>query len=254
MDEVKMLDEALEKHLRIATFPVGIKISSGGEKIPQKARYPRQALGHPLALCQGVTIARTYRWTLVFGKEDHICPGALVYLGHVSPELYLQGNASTLYVENQEIGKKMEATFPLMPEGSVAEVWISPLKDIKYDPDVAIVYGMPGQIVALIQAANFRKGTGINSRSAGRGGCSAWLAGIRQTSECTYIVPGGGEKIFRGTQDHEMAFAIPRSKFRDVFEGLDYVRRQGATKYPVPIFGVLAEPKFPEKYKSIIPR
>jgi hypothetical protein len=51
-----------------------------------------------------------------------------------------------------------------------------------------------------------------------------------------------------------MAFAIPRSKFRDLVEGLDYVRKQGATKYPVPVFGVLSEPKFPEKYMAVIPK
>jgi uncharacterized protein (DUF169 family) len=252
MDELKDLNEALEKYLRVSSFPVGIRLAREGDKIPQKGRYPLKDIGHRLALCQGVNLVRIYRWTMVFSKEDHACPGALVYLGHISPKSYLKGGVSTLYVENEEIGKKMEATYPLMPEGSVAEVWIAPLDLCQFDPDVAVIYAMPGQIVALIQAANFRKGTGIHSRSTGRGACASWLIGTVQSNECTYVVPGGGEKIFGGTQDHEMAFSVPRSKFKDIIEGLEYVRKQGGFRFPIPVFGTMAEPKFPEKYKSIM--
>lgn len=253
MKEIKELCEAVEKYLRVASFPVGIRLAREGEKIPQRARSPLKAIGHRLALCQGVNLARTYGWTMVFGKEDHACPGALVYLGHVSPEEYLKGGLSTVYVENEDIGRAMEATFPLMPEGSVAEVWIAPLDSCQFNPDAAVIYGMPGQIVALIQAANFRKGTGISSRSTGRGACASWLIKVVQSNECTYVVPGGGEKIYAGTQDHEMAFSIPRSKFQEIIEGLEYVRKQGAFRFPIPVLGIMAEPILPEKYKRFMP-
>jgi len=38
-----------------------------------------------------------------------------------------------------------------------------------------------------------------------------------------------------------------------VVAGLDYIRRRGSYRYPVPNMGMLAEPKIPEKYSSIDP-
>jgi hypothetical protein len=67
------------------------------------------------------------------------------------------------------------------------------------------------------------------------------------------MIPGPGERIFAGTQDHEMSFAIPYSKFENVMNGLQYVRNQGTFRYPVPNLAVLSEPKMPEKYYSLDP-
>jgi hypothetical protein len=67
------------------------------------------------------------------------------------------------------------------------------------------------------------------------------------------MIPGPGERIFAGTQDHEMSFAIPYPKFETVINGLKYVKDQGAFRYPVPNLGILSEPKMPEKYYSLDP-
>jgi hypothetical protein len=67
------------------------------------------------------------------------------------------------------------------------------------------------------------------------------------------MIPGPGERIFAGTQDHEMSFAIPYSKFETVMNGLKYVKDQGAFRYPVPNLGILSEPKMPEKYYTLDP-
>ena len=75
-----------------------------------------------------------------------------------------------------------------------------------------------------------------------------------QTDECSYIVPGSGERIFAGTQDHEMFFAIPYSKFDNVIAGLEYIGSKGSYKYPVPNLAILSEPKFPRDYYSLDPQ
>ena len=105
----------------------------------------------------------------------------------------------------------------------------------------------------LLTAANFRHGPGIKSVSSGRGGCSTWIAGVSQSGECTYMLPGVGERVFGGTQDHEMSFAIPCGKFEHIIEGLKYVRKQGAFRYPVPNLAILSEPTMPKEYYSLDP-
>jgi hypothetical protein len=48
-----------------------------------------------------------------------------------------------------------------------------------------------------------------------------------------------------------MAFAIPFQDFERVREGLEYIGKKGAYRYPVPNLSALAEPKIPRDYFQI---
>jgi uncharacterized protein (DUF169 family) len=244
---------ALEKYLRIATMPVAIRLVKEAGSPPPKVKYPLRDFGYKIAACQGMTIARTLGWTIALRREDHACPLALVFLGHVPPDPFLDGAIADYYQDQDECGKRMEQSFPRWPVNSIRETWLCPMNRCDFEPDLAVVYGNPAQILFLIQAANFGHGPGVRSSSAGRGGCATWIAGVLQSGECTYMIPGPGERIFAGTQDHEMSFAIPYSKFETVINGLQYVRDQGAFRYPVPNLAILSEPKMPEKYYTLDP-
>ena len=250
---IEELSSALEKYLKIATMPVAIKLVREAENPPPKTRYPLKGFGHRIGVCQGMTLARTIGWTIAFRKEDHACPLASVFLGHASPDVFLDGAIAGYYQDQDECGRRMEQSFPRWPVNSIRETWLCPLNRCDFEPDLTVVYGNPAQILFLIQAANFRHGTGVRSSSTGRGGCATWIAGVLQSGECTYMIPGPGERMFAGTQDHEMSFAIPYSKFQTVIAGLQYVRDQGAFRYPVPNLAILSEPKMPEKYYTLDP-
>ena len=250
---IEEFSTAIEKQLRVATMPVAIKLVKATEEPPPKAKYPLKNFGHKIAVCQGMTIARTLGWMIAFRKEDHACPLASVFLGHVSPAPFLDGAIAGYYQDRDECGMRMEQSFPRWPVNSIHETWLCPVNRCDFEPDLAVVYGNPAQILLLIQAANFGHGEGVKSSSAGRGGCAAWIAGVLQSGECTYMIPGPGERIFAGTQDHEMSFAIPYSKFENVINGLQYVKDQGAFRYPVPNLAILSGPKMPEKYYILDP-
>jgi len=247
------LFEALKKYCQPHTLPVGVKLAKAGEKIQQKAKFPLKDIGNRLAVCQGMTIARTIGWTMAFRKEDHGCPLGSVILGYLKPDLFLKGKISGYYQDREDCFEKMEATYPRLPLNSIEQIWLSPLDKCEFAPDLAVVYGNPAQMITLITAANFRHGPGIKSTSSGRGGCSTWIAGVRQSDECTYMIPGVGERVFGGTQDFEMSFAVPYSKFENFIEGLKYIRKQGAFRYPVPNLAILNEPKMPREYYSLDP-
>jgi uncharacterized protein (DUF169 family) len=254
MSEVSIkLFEALKEYGSFATLPVGVKMVKTDEKAPEKTRYPLRDIGNPMAVCQGLTIARSIGWTMAFKKEDHGCPLSKIFIGHIDPQSFLDGTVSGYYQDDEDSAKLMEATFPRRPLGDVKQIWLSPLPKCAFEPDVAVVYGNSAQILTLIHAANYRKGSGIASLSTGRGGCSSWIAGAIQSNECTYNIPGPGERIFAGTQDYEVSFAIPSPKFEGVIEGLKYIHKKGAFRYPVPNFAVLAEPKFPKEYYELDP-
>jgi hypothetical protein len=66
------------------------------------------------------------------------------------------------------------------------------------------------------------------------------------------MVPGPGERVFAGTQEYEMSFAAPYSKFETLIYGLKCIRSRGAYRYPVPNLAVLSEPRIPGAYHQII--
>jgi uncharacterized protein (DUF169 family) len=174
-------------------------------------------------------------------------------MGHIEPDVLLQGTIADYYQDDPECKKIMEASYPRWPLKVYGEIWLSPINRCEFVPDLVVAYGNPAQVLALIQGANYGSGPGVKSTSSGRFGCSAWIAGVLQADECTYMVPGPGERIFAGTQDHEMSFAMPHSKFDRLMDGLKYVRSKGAYRYPVPNLAILSEPRIPEKYHNIEP-
>lgn len=247
----RQLDEIVQKNVRPATYPVGVKLAAAGDAEPDKARRPVRDLGNPIAVCQGMTIARTIGWTMVFTPEDHGCPVGSVVAGHSPAGKFLNGEVASLYQDDPEAGRTMEGSYPRLAEGEAAGIWISPLSRCAFEPDLAVIYGTPAQMVVLLHAANFGRGEGVRSVSSGRVGCSAWIAGVVSSGECTYMIPGSGERVFGGTQDHEMSFIIPSSRFDEVARGLEKMRRKGSYRYPVPNMHLMAKPNMPEIYRKL---
>lgn len=250
-DILKELNNAIMKNVKPVTFPVAVKMAVEGEMIGQRAKRPLDDSGNRIAACQGVNIARTFGWTLVFDRQDHACPLASVAAGHIEPDEFLQGAASDLYQDDVEVARKMESGYPLHPAGTVNEIWMSALERCEFDPDLVIVYGTPAQILVLIHAANFGYGPGIGSTSTGRFGCASWIAGAIHSGECEYMIPYSGERVFAGTQDHEMSFLIPRPRFESVLNGLEVMRKKGTYRYPVPNLNLFSTPNLPEKYLAL---
>jgi uncharacterized protein (DUF169 family) len=247
------LGKTLEEIIRPATFPTAIRLAANGDRLEQKFKRPVEDFGHRITACQGLNLARTIGWTMVFGREDHACPLASVAAGHLEPDRFLTGMVADLYQDNPEVAREMEAVYPRLEIGKAKEIWISPLSRCAFEPDLAVVYGSPAQILVLIHAANYGYGPGIRSSSTGRFGCAQWIAGTEQCDECVYQIPGSGERIFAGTQDHEMSFLIPRSRFESIVQNLEIMRKKGTYRYPVPNLSVFGEPNLPEKYYELDP-
>lgn len=250
-EEKALLNRALEEYIRPATFPVAVKLAGPGEQPPDKVRQPVRELGHPVALCQGLAMARRYKWTMVFAKGDHGCPAGAVMLGHYKPDRLLEGMiAHPGYAATVAAGQAMEQANAYLPRGSAEAVWLAPLARAEFEPDVVVVYGNAAQVGRLIQAANYASGKGIESRSTGRMACSGYIARPVVTGECALIVPSGGERIFALAQDDELIFAIPRGRMREVAEGLAGTHAQGLARFPTPFAAITAQPNFPAKYRE----
>jgi uncharacterized protein (DUF169 family) len=251
LNTLKNLNHALMKIVKPSTFPVAVRLAKKGEELHQQYKRPAADLGNQLAACQGLNITRIFGWTLSFESEDHACPLAAVAAGQLDPGEFLSGAIADLYQDDPEAARRMESSYPRHEAGTVEQIWLSTLERCEFDPDLVVVYGSPAQILVLIHAANYGRGEGVGTPSTGRFGCAAWIAGVVKSDEYEYKVPGSGERVFAGTQDHEMSFMIPRSRFESITRNLEIMRKKGTYRYPVPNMNILCRPKIPEKYGEL---
>ena len=108
--DLKELSKALDRYLRTETFPLGILSVSGESEIPDSAKIPSRDMRTKLAVCQAISMARKYGWTVAAGRDDVSCPIAKAVFGFEEPiEYYTEGNlAAGMYAEGLPEGKKME--------------------------------------------------------------------------------------------------------------------------------------------------
>ena len=238
--------------LFLTCFPVAISFSEE-EKLPPKARRPIDSVGYPLAICQGINMARNLGWTIGFLKEDHCCPPSFIILGlQAEPEDYPLSEALyPRYCETPDICASNNKNLATLPLGKYKSIVVAPLAKATYEPDLILVYGNPAQISRLIHSALYLNDESIKSTFLGRNSCAPALVDPFLSGHCKVIVPGSGERVFASTQDHEMCFAIPGTRLNEVIYGLDKTHAQGTMRYPTPFHGMRLEPKFPEKLQGI---
>ncbi|NPV93377.1 MAG: DUF169 domain-containing protein [Firmicutes bacterium] len=251
MDHTK-LNAAVEQYVKPITFPVAVKISDSKE-IPAKFRQPNKLVGHRLNICQGVNLVRRFGWNIGFQEEDHACGLSILILGYKEvPEFAINGHTvCPAYVKTPEAGARTQADTLHAEVGSIGSILLSPLGKADFEPDVVLVYGNPAQIVRLIQGALYLEGGSIKSSFMGRCACAGEFVYPHFKQECNVIIPGGGERVFAMTNDDELVFAIPRSKFESVAVGVEATHKGGVARIPTPFFGIQAEPKFPAVYEEL---
>ena len=79
--EQKKMAEFLYQDLRLRTMPVGTKFFEQEPAWPEKIRRPSQVMNKRITICQAMTLARLYRWTVGLTNQDMICPPARLIFG-----------------------------------------------------------------------------------------------------------------------------------------------------------------------------
>ena len=72
--------EFISNDLRLKTLPLAAKFLKEAT-FPEKTRQPSVALGKRITICQAVTMARVYGWTMGLTREDLICVPAMITFG-----------------------------------------------------------------------------------------------------------------------------------------------------------------------------
>jgi uncharacterized protein (DUF169 family) len=246
------LNGHLNKHLRTATFPVGIRPLGPGEPIPAKAKRPSKDLGAQVAICQCIALARRYGWTLAFSGEDLNCPIAKAAFGFEDRiPYYAQGSlAEGMYASCKEAGAAFEEALPRLERNEISALAVGPLERIAFEPETVVVYGNSAQVLRLVNAALWEKGGAFKTEFTGRGDCADIVIRTRQSKEPQLVLPCYGDRIFGMAADDEMAFTFPFAQAERMVAGLEGTSK-GGIRYPVPSFALRASPQYPPSYVEL---
>jgi uncharacterized protein (DUF169 family) len=250
-DDLLRLSKALDVYVRLGSFPVAVKMIGKGETLPDRVQHPWKDLNIKVATCQAIAMARRYGWVLALGEEDISCPLTAVVFGFRKPtQFYLEGQACEgMYTESSEAGIRSEERVEKYSLGEHEYILVAPLHRAAFEPDVVVIYGNSAQVLRLLTAALWKSGGRITSSFGGRIDCSEELIVPQRSEKCEVILPCYGDRIFAQTQDHEMAFSIPKNRFGEIIEGLEGTHN-GGVRYPIPSF-LRYSGEFPPHYAKV---
>jgi len=246
--------EMIRNDLRLKTFPVAVKFLKDKADFPEKTRRPSVVLEKRVTICQGVTMARSYGWTVGLAREDLICVPAMIAFGFSGAD----DPADTLgnlfceveFARNEQQGVAEVETMVRLENDDCEAIVLAPLQKGLFDPDTIAFYGNPAQVMRLVQALVFQIGRRIAGNFGGKVECTEYLLAPYKTQAPRIAMPGMGDRIFSMTQDDEMVFSIPGNLLGELVEGLKKAGKKVGARYPVTFYQNF-EPQFPKPYKVL---
>jgi uncharacterized protein (DUF169 family) len=248
----RSLDEALSRYVRPDTFPLGIRMLSAGEAVPDGVRVPTRDVGEQWIVCQSIGIARRYGWSVAVGKEEVICPLAAVSFGfRPANARYDAGDAALgMYCSDSQAAGALEAATWRFETGRYERLCVAPLAKLTFEPHVVAVYGNSAQVMRLVNAALHARGGRVESSSGGRLDCAELVIQTMQTGEPKVVLPCNGDRVFGMAQDTEMAFAFPADRADEIVAGLEATHR-GGVRFPIPV-AMRSTVTMPSKYRELL--
>jgi uncharacterized protein (DUF169 family) len=229
MEKWLELGKAIRRLINPATFPVAVRFVTEPSEIPLSAKRPLRDLKVRLAPCQVAAMVRRYGWTMAFSKEDLGCAIA----GHTYGWERLADEQGAVAFQ---AAREMLKAWPLLQKGEGIFVVYTPLEWAKVEPEVVLFYVNPAQLMRLIHGATQRSGHALESRFSGRAAsCTEGVLGAYLGGSPQVVVPGNGDRVWAGCQDHEMIMAVPASVLPEVVEGLEKTHETGV-RYPIPTY------------------
>lgn len=240
MSELPETTRELETLLRLRTLPVGVKFFPTATELDNVKKVRR--MGHPSTFCQVVTQSRTAGWTIGVSAGDLMEGCASVFGLIPTPEYRLNGSYTKgVWFKEEEDARLHQEAIPRVPCGRYQAIAVAPLTAGKFEPDVAVIFGLPAQIILFVNALQWRGYKRYQFYCVGETACSDSLVQCLNTGEPALAIPCFGERRYGGVQDDEIVIAVPPSMLERVVTGLKGLSAAGL-RYPIPPYGSQCDP------------
>ena len=250
----KEINDFISNGLRLKTLPVAVKFLKDESDFPEKTRQPSVALQKRVTICQAVTMARVYGWTVGLTREDLICVPAMIAFGFSGSD-DPQGSLASLFCEvnfhdDEKRAREEVGSMNFLDNDTWKAIVLAPLAKGLFEPDSVAIYGNPAQVMRMIQAWAYRKGERLSGTFGGKVECSEYLIAPFTAQVARVAIPGMGDRIFSMTQDDEMVFSIPGQLLESLVKGLKNAGKKIGARYPVTFYQNF-QPEFPKPYKVL---
>ncbi len=227
------LDNQLNKYLRLATFPVGVKLLENSEDLDNIKFLKKPE--HKLVLCQIFSYARYYGWTMGCAKGDNLCPLAEISIGFEESHKLFEEGAFFIgrYNETKEAAKKTTATMPKIPYGQYSAIVSGALRRIDFEPDLILIWGNSAQIMRLIQGFLWKRGGRVSMSTFCDGVCADTISNAILTGDLQIAFPCLGDRRYGMAMDTDLIASIPFEIIKEIINGMEETHKAG-TRYPIP--------------------
>ena len=241
------LDNQLNKYLRLATFPIGVKLLENSKDLDHIKFLKKPE--HKLALCQIFSYARYYGWTMVCTKDENLCPLASISLGFENSSRLFEEGAFFIgrYNETKEAAKKTTKSMPKIPFGQYNAILSGALGRIDFEPDLILIWGNSAQIMRIIQGYLWKKGGRVSMSTFCDGVCADTISKAIITGKLQIAFPCLGDRRFGMALDSDLIASIPINIVDNIIEGIEKTHKAG-TRYPIPY--QISTPEFFVKLKK----
>ncbi|MBI4965717.1 MAG: DUF169 domain-containing protein [Desulfomonile tiedjei] len=243
----------IHNDLRLKTLPMAVKFLKSKDLFPEKTRRPSTALGKKITICQAVTMARVYGWTVGVTTADLICVPAMVAFG-LTPAVDQRKVLGKLFCEvgflkDAAAAQEETGSMQFLAKGEFEAILLAPLEKATFEPDTVVLYGNPAQVMRLTQGWVYNQGQRVAGNFGGKVECAEYLIAPFKSRAPRIAIPGNGDRIFSMTQDEEMVFALPASGLEPLIQGLKEAGKKIGARYPVTFYQNY-QPEFPKPYKT----
>jgi uncharacterized protein (DUF169 family) len=247
MSKYKELDDKLNKYLRVATFPIGLKLIEDLNTLKdiKFLKYP----DHKVALCQIFSYARNYGWTMACTNEDNVCPLADITVGFENSSKLFEEGAFFIgrYNESKEAAKKTAFTMPKLEFGKIQAIVAGSLSRIDFEPDLILIWGNSAQIMRIIQGYLWKRGGRINISTFCDGVCADTISNAILSGELQIAFPCLGDRRFGMANDSDLIASFPFTLKDEIIEGIEKTHKAGTR---IPIQPQISPPDFFVKMKK----
>jgi len=242
----------MELLMRLKSFPVAFKMLEKKEELDQIPFMRRTQ--RKMTLCQLITLVRNFDWTVGAEIDDFVSPMCASIIGLTdTPEIYKDGTfRSIVWVKTKEDGKKYETSIPRLPLGKYEAVAMAPLVYNPFEPDIALIYANPAQMMLLINSLQFEDYEVMEFYCVGESSCSDAIARCYLSGKPSLTIPCYGERRYGHAQDEDLVMAIPAGMMEKALKGMEVLYSRGI-RYPISYAGTEQDltTSFPMSYGGI---
>lgn len=253
MAKWKEVAQQFDFYLRLRTFSLALKLYESPEEMEKVSKIKKPYW--KATLCQLLTIARTFGWTVGATAAEFVSPYCPSTLGFCpAPEPALDGRQMhEIWFATQEDARKHQKAMRRIPHGKFKAMALSPLFQERIEPDMVIIYGTPAQMIRLIAGIQWENYERLQFYSVGESACTDFIGECYHSQKPSLTIPCFGERRFGGVQEEELVIALPTQAIDKILKGLEATQKSGI-RYPIPYYGCQVDPSWgmPPKYIELM--